>query len=166
MSKYTADELADDSEDERRLEKAERSAEKKAAKRKKKRADPPAGKQNSRLLPVAATGVAGPSGYQVPPRQPAAPLFRMPGPCFACGEMGHIRSRCPKTGSSAVLDARKWYPFPCVTKPNSGNSVQGESSERESINEEIDTIEILDWIYYLPKTTHQSISPTIQSNSQ
>ena len=116
VSEYTADELADDSEDERRLEKAERSAEKKAVKRKKKRADPPAGKQTTRLVPAAGAGTA---GYQVPPRRPvvASPqLFRMPGPYFACGKMGHIRSRCPKTSSGAVLDPRKWYPFHSVAK--------------------------------------------------
>ena len=86
VSEYTPDELADDSDDERRLEKAEWSAEKKVAERKKKRADPPAGKQNPRLMSAATTGMAGgPSGYQVSRTRMAAPLFRMPGPCFACG---------------------------------------------------------------------------------
>ena len=38
-----------------------------------------------------------PGGFQVPA------ALRPLGPCFACGEMGHLRHQCPKTG--------KWYPL-------------------------------------------------------
>ena len=38
-------------------------------------------------------------------------LFRPPGPCFACGEMGHLRAQCPKTAGSTAVGMRKWYPF-------------------------------------------------------
>ena len=116
---YTIDELADDSEDEKRLEKAEHLAEKKGMKHK-KHAEPPSSKQSARFVPASAAvmagspGYQGPPGYQVPPRQSAVPLsqsFKVPGPCFTCGEVGHIRSRCPKSASGAVLDSRKWYPF-------------------------------------------------------
>ncbi len=41
VTKYTADELADDSDDEKRLKKAEKATERKARKRKKKRTEPP-----------------------------------------------------------------------------------------------------------------------------
>ena len=100
VSEYTVDELADDSEDEKRLEKAERLVEKKAAKHRKKCMEPPSIKQGARLVPATAAARAGPSGYQVPPLWPAGPspqLFKAPGLCFACGEMGHIRLQCPKT---------------------------------------------------------------------
>ena len=114
VSEYTADELADNSDDEKRLEKAERSAERKLAKRKKKRAEPAQVKQNARFLPAQAATPAGTTPFQFPPRRPPATVsqpFRVPGPCFACGEMGHIRSRCPKTASGVTLEPRKWYPF-------------------------------------------------------
>ena len=90
--------------------------------------------------------MVGLAGYQVPPRRPvvASPqLFRMPGPCFACGEMGHIRSRCPKTGSSDVPDPRKWYPFHCGAKFTLGDSVKSKCIERESVNEESDSVELV-----------------------
>ena len=34
-------------------------------------------------------------------------LQRAVGPCFACGEMGHLRMYCPRTQSQE----NKWYPF-------------------------------------------------------
>ena len=46
-------------------------------------------------------------------KQPVRPL----GPCFACGEMGHFRHRCPhKATGPAAVENRKWYPPPI---PNS-----------------------------------------------
>ena len=35
------------------------------------------------------------------------PVLCMVGPCFACGEVGHLRSYCPKIAAAT----RKWYPF-------------------------------------------------------
>ena len=35
------------------------------------------------------------------------PAQRSVGPCFACGEMGHLRSYCPKT----QMQEKKWYPY-------------------------------------------------------
>ena len=32
------------------------------------------------------------------------------GPCFACGEMGHLRMYCPKIQTQE----KKWYPSVCV----------------------------------------------------
>ena len=106
MGGYTADELADDSDDEKRLEKAEKAAERKAGLRKRKRLQPtprfpprypavayPSQQQQQQQLQVRQPGPSGarragpPSGMQ--PQ-------RAVGPCFACGEMGHLRVYCSK----------------------------------------------------------------------
>ena len=85
------------------MEKAEKAAEKKEAR---KRKITPGGDrsrggkrpqfQQPRPQPVVAT----PTHFQMPAvtrraLQPATP--RQLGPCFSCGQMGHIRSYCPKT---------------------------------------------------------------------
>ena len=110
MTEYTADELADGSDDEKRLEKAEKAAERKALKRKRKRVEPSPKPARSRfnsgqvppLLATTPSVVAAkrPAGLPVP--------LRPVGPCFACGEMGHLRSYCPKT---ATPENRKLYPL-------------------------------------------------------
>ena len=103
VAEYTANKLADDSDDEKRIEKAERAVERKAAKRKKARMAPlpmkrprppsslPAGQ------PGTSSGGGGPQQYMTGPRRPpvAASAPRLLGPCFACGEMGHLRHQCP-----------------------------------------------------------------------
>ena len=40
-------------------------------------------------------------------KKPPTGLARPMGPCFACGEMGHIRSFCPKI---SLMEGKKWYP--------------------------------------------------------
>ena len=121
VAEYTADELADDSEDEKRLEKAEKAAERKAGLKKRKRVQP-AARPSPRLPRYAPYG-----GYAYPlqqqqqhqqpgpshnlgsrrPGPPTGPLAqRAVGPCFACGEMGHLRTYCPKMQSQE----KKWYP--------------------------------------------------------
>ena len=114
VAEYTADELADDSEDEKRIEKAERAAERRAVKRKRKRAElaqPKAIKARfnaGQTSPALATH-AGPSPGLPARRVAVAPVAtRTVGPCFACGEMGHLRASCPKTSA----EGRKRYPFP------------------------------------------------------
>ena len=122
VAEYTADELAEDSEDEKRLEKAEKAAERKALKRKRTKMVP------SRPRPSAANpgrsigaggGVGAGTAQPVVQmqRRTAATLGQQPtrplGPCFACGEMGHLRHRCPHTAAAAAAD-RKWYPPPCM----------------------------------------------------
>ena len=111
VAEYTADELADDSEDEKRIEKAEKAAERKAGLRKRKRAQPVvrqtpparatryAAQQLYYPMPSAPQpspgGSGGPSGRRTyPAAGPAVP--RVIGPCFSCGEMGHLRMYCPK----------------------------------------------------------------------
>ena len=125
VAEYTADELADDSDDEKRLEKAEKTAERKAGLRKRKRVQP-APRQPPRYPPQLQQQQPGPSGV----RRAGPPLGllaqRAVGPCFACGEMGHLRAYCPKMPAQE----RKWYPFPmfvheCVS-PGSRVSVLGE----------------------------------------
>ena len=125
VAEYTADELADDSDDEKHLEKAEKAAERKAAKRKRKRAESSVktGKGRYSTLqsalsgpaPVAAASTTYPSKRsQLLP----APMWAT-GPCFACGEMGHLRSYCPKTASA---ETRKWYPL-CLSALGAGEYV-------------------------------------------
>ena len=106
------DELADNSDDEKRLEKAERSAKRKLAKRKRKRAEPGQVKQNACILLAQAATLVGTKPFQFPPKRLPATVpqsIRVPGPCFAGGEMGHIRCRCPKIASGVKLERRKWY---------------------------------------------------------
>ena len=111
VAEYTADELADDSDDEKRLEKAEKAAERKAAKRK-KRMDPssrPLRRRAPSQAQAATTAAAQPLPPMVPQsRRPAATsaIARAIGPCFACGQMGHLRSYCPKAPGSS----KSWYP--------------------------------------------------------
>ena len=126
VAEYTADELADDSEDEKRLEKAEKAAEGKVGLKKRKRVQP-AARPSPRLPRYAPYG-----GYAYPLQQqqqqqqqqhqqpgPSHNLGsrslgphtgpvnqRAVGPCFACGEMGHLRTYCPKMQSQV----KKWYP--------------------------------------------------------
>ena len=115
VAEYTADELADDSDDEKRLEKAEKAAERKAGLKKRKRALQP-NKQ-----PVRFQRQERQYGYSYPPpqwkqqqavptvsvasaRRVPTPVPRAVGPCFACGEMGHLRSNWMQTPE------KKWYP--------------------------------------------------------
>jgi len=112
VAEYTTDELAEDSDNEKRLEKAEKAAERKAAKRKRKRVEPTAktGKGRYNAQQPGPSGSAPVSAAMIyPPKRPQlvpAPM-RTAGPCFACGEMGHLRSYCPKTPA----ESRKWYPL-------------------------------------------------------
>lgn len=125
VSEYEADELASDSEDEKKLEKAERSAERKAAKKRKtvprtanrafsKPQQSPAGSYSSVSWP-RATGYQGiqqnPGRVQMPVPKPPAIL----GPCFSCGEMGHLRRFCPKSAPGAA----RWYPGAASTASES-----------------------------------------------
>ena len=65
--------------------------------------------------------ISAPAGAP-PSHQPATSVPRRPlgtglptacvaGPYFACGEMGHIRLRCPKMAAVSAVGNRKWYPF-------------------------------------------------------
>ena len=84
VAEYEDDDLAENSEDERRLEKAERAAERKL----KRKMRTPYEKVGGRPLSVPAGG-----------RVASANTWgRVVGPCFSCGEMGHLRKACRKFG--------------------------------------------------------------------
>ena len=112
VAEYTADELAEDSDDEKRIFKAEKAAERKAAKRRKTVAPlRPKARVQTSLVSAASTGG---SLQQVLPRRTvpipqsyaqAVRPVRPPGPCLACGELGHVRSCCPKIQDFA---SKKW----------------------------------------------------------
>ena len=109
VNEYTADELAANSDDEKRIEKAEKAAKRKVA-RKRKAAPGDKAKTPKRSMPPVQMQPHPPSTqFQLPGmrRAPTLPA-KQPGPCFACGEMGHLRSYCPKTPSSSN---KVWYPF-------------------------------------------------------
>ena len=120
VAEYTADELADDSEDEKRIEKAERAAEKKAGLRNKRRRflTGRPGRFPRSGLPYAAPPPPAPypGAQQMGAPQPGGPVVRRTaagvaaqrplGPCFACGDIGHLRAFCPKMHAAE----RKSYP--------------------------------------------------------
>ena len=88
IAEYENDELALDSDDEKKLARAEKEAEKKAARKKPKLPAAIA----APLLPAAA-------GDAVPPVRrfgAAVPVPAKIGPCFVCGEFGHLRRYCSK----------------------------------------------------------------------
>ena len=118
VAEYTADELADDSDDEKRLKKAEKAAERKAGLKKRKRVYTTRGHASPGMRRTAvmhtrcsssSTSIPDPAIILVPGVQ-ALPLAHWlsgaVGPCFACGEMGHLRTYCPKMQSQE----KKWYP--------------------------------------------------------
>ena len=122
VKEYETDDLAEDDQDEKRIAKAEKLAEKKAATTKKKkvfysqrsstaavstRFNGPWQSHNTamnrpyggwalkhKMLHAPFSGV----------RFPVPPVTRPVGPCFSCGEYGHLRSSCPKTTGTT-------YPF-------------------------------------------------------
>ena len=125
VAEYTADELAEDSEDEKRLEKAEKAAERKAGLKRRKKQQPQRGAR-APCFPVQQPGYGGFTHYggyssipPVPPQQQsisgqsgrrssgiAGPVQRTSvGPCFACSEMGHLRTYCPRVQTQE----KKWY---------------------------------------------------------
>ena len=128
VDEYEEDELASDDDDIKRLEKAEKVAATKATKKRKMAPQRSAGYSNSyksqqqRLqdrtpLPtVPRAPMPGPPG--VPPLLPPGRPPRMPGPCFHCGEMGHLRVSCPKL-------SRQQYPLSSLARSASVNKPGG-----------------------------------------
>ena len=110
---YESDELASGDEDAKRLEKAEKVAEQKAERRRKKWTLKTAenramrrGSQYSRDLgmqqgPSKSYPTPGPAGQL--PQMPR----RIPGPCFNCLEMGHLKGSCPKLNKPYPLNTSK-----------------------------------------------------------
>ena len=139
VTEYTADELADNSEDEKRIEKAEKAAEKKSVKRRKVAGRPTPAKQ-PRSVATPSSSVS--SATQVPRRPgliPAVAKSRPLGPCFTCGEMGHLHSFCPRREGQA-LSGKKWYPsrsVMCVSSSINACSGDGSSIDSECVVDEL-----------------------------
>ena len=136
VTEYTADELADNSEDEKRIEKAEKAAEKKSVKRRK--VATPAKQPRSVATPSSSVS----SATQVPRRPgliPAVANSRPLGPCFTCGEIGHLHSFCPRREGQA-LSGKKWYPsrsVRCVSSSINASSGDGSSTDSECVVDEL-----------------------------
>ena len=99
---YESHPLAEDSDDEKKLEKAEKEAERAANKRrrggggagnKRKCWSRPAG-PSSRQREPQPTQVPGPPPLL--PQGPVRPRVPVLGPCFFCGQFGHLVKSCPK----------------------------------------------------------------------
>jgi len=99
VNEYGEDDLAEDSDDEKRMARAVAAAEKKAAQQKKRKAGRGAAMQNRPDAAFRAPRPTADTGYPVPR------MTRPVGPCFGCGEIGHLRRNCPKTA------APRPYPF-------------------------------------------------------
>ena len=95
---YMDDELVLDSDDERRLYKANREAQQ-TVKRKKANSAATASKRRAATASVEPPERLGNQGT----RAPAVARPRMVGPCYRCGELGHLVASCPKP--------RQQYPF-------------------------------------------------------
>ena len=107
VNEHETDELAANEDNAKRLEKAEKAAEQKVLNRKKAVFSQGGGRDRGRWfnnIPMAQLPpLPGGSGSltQQPPGGPTQPRgasywFRVPGPCFNCMEMGHLKANCPK----------------------------------------------------------------------
>ena len=135
VNEYQLDELAADSDDEKKIAKAEKAAAQKALKKKKLTAGRgksliTKGKDERpfKLLPAGQTWQTTVGGTAPPTLTGQGPSrvvsSRVLGPCFSCGEFGHLRSSCKATSSN------KPYPL-CQTAIGycmSGERLLGECS--------------------------------------
>ena len=121
VKQYEQNPLASDSDDESRINRADSKAlKKKKVKQAKLKKKPAVLYGHSDALHQLLEGQAGtrPAPYPLPqrPTPPSIGSFRgysgwgpQLGPCFACGQVGHIRRTCPTTrGQQASAQARKY----------------------------------------------------------
>ena len=113
INEYEADKLVSNEDDAKRLEKAEKAAKQKALKKKKaaysrggrgkgqrfngppmRQLPPPPSSPSSSVQPLAG-GMMQPRGTSY--------RYRVPGPCFNCLEMGHLKANCLKLVKSYPL---------------------------------------------------------------
>ncbi len=122
VSEYEADVLASDSDDEKRIDKAEKAAECKSLKRKRQRgaarpitrrgtawSRPPLSLQAQLAPPTKVLPVIGRGAPALAAQYQQCGL----GPCFACGDFGHLRRSCTKVAGPGTLG--KWYPHNDLT---------------------------------------------------
>ena len=141
VNEYEKDELAEDDDDAKRLEKAEKAAEQKAFR--KRRAAGRGGRGRARRpnpLPVTQQAPPPSIGVVQPPllnqgfSQPRGPTYRppkIPGPCFNCLKMGHLKANCP--------DLAKSYPL-VISSGNVSSDCVGTSSHCGNISSDKDKI--------------------------
>ena len=110
VNEYEKDELADNDDDARHLEKVEKAAEQKALRtaprggnRNKARRPniSPSGQQYLQPLMGAAQTML-PGGFSQPRGASYRPT-KIPGPCFHCLKMGHLKANCPELKSYPFL---------------------------------------------------------------
>ena len=141
VNEYEKDELAEDDDDAKRLEKAEKVAEQKAFK--KRRAAGRGGRGRARhpnplpvtqQMPLPSIGMVQPPLLNQGFLQPQGPIYRppkMPGPCFNCLKMGHLKANCP--------DLAKSYPL-VISGSNVSSDCVGTSSHCGNISSDKDKI--------------------------
>jgi hypothetical protein len=89
VAEYEADELAVDSDDEKRICRAEKEAEKKWLKKRKRQDD-------------RVDGARGGTGTTQPRATASVGASLRAGPCFGCGEWGHLKRNCPRSVRGAM----------------------------------------------------------------
>ena len=112
---YESDDLADDSANEKRMEKAEKEAARSLAKKRSRRGQgsfsrDAYGTEAKRRRPAEMPSNPGPSGVPAGPRR-QRPL----GPCWGCGNFGHLAVSCPKKMNQ--------YPLTCTSVPSTNIAV-------------------------------------------
>ena len=128
VQEYQSDELAANSEDEKRISKAEKAAEQRSQRKKKSAAAKGGARGLSQarsdwwrnravpFMPLQGGVAQAPGQWQFGGSRPfgaptAGPMMksgRVQGPCFACGEFGHLRSSCPRMAPPSASTSK--YP--------------------------------------------------------
>ena len=94
VAEYETDELALDSDDEKKISRAEKEAERKWLKKRKRQTDEGTRGPPKEAAPhIASSSDAGRS----------ASLKAAAGPCYGCGEWGHLKRSCPRQVRSGLL---------------------------------------------------------------
>ena len=116
VAAYIGNDLAANEDNARRIEKAEKTVEQRVSKRKRKAAATTASQRTKRPLPSSVTQPQRPpqpAPFLLPKLSYGHPSTAGPvGPCWACGEVGHLKTSCPRLSKS--------YPFMSIDKSYSG----------------------------------------------